>query len=171
MMSEMLQLIQAESDEHLSQLHQLLSEYVQLLYDTAKRDYGVSIDMDATLHLFTSSLEAFQPPGGRTYLARLKDDYVGMGCLKPISADIGEIKRMYVQSRQRRKGIGRAILDQLVSDARSIGYGKIRLDSPTAFSASHKLYESCGFRYIDTYPGSEGGEAQAELFVYMELSL
>ncbi len=169
-MSESLQLIQAISDEQNSHIRQLFLEYVQLLHDTAFQEYGISIDMSAIIQMFMMGVDAYYPPHGRIYLAKYDGEIAGVGCLKKIDCDIGEIKRMYVRPEYRRKGIGKAILDQLIAGARLIGYIKIRLDSPKAFSASHNLYQSRGFQFVDPYPGSEGA-AQADLFVFMELVL
>jgi len=53
----------------------------------------------------------------------------------------------------------------------TIGYAKLCLDSPNAFLAAHKLYESRGFRYIDAYGGSEAAESIPDLAVFMKLDL
>ena len=78
---------------------------------------------------------------------------------------------MFVRDDYRGKGIGKAILDRLIAEARSIGYAKIRLDSPKFSTTSHGLYRSRGFQPISRYPGSEAGEEHAHLLVYMKLDL
>jgi len=171
----MLQLIQVTSDEQNSHVRLLFSEYVQLLYEQMlhelDQEYGTPIEVDAVLQMFMMGIDGFYPPQGRIYLAKYDGDMVGIGCLKPLGGDIGEIKRMFVRSEYRRKGIGKAILDQLIADARLMGFTKIRLDSPKVLTISHCLYQSRGFKYIEPYPGSEGAEFNKDLFVYMELVL
>ncbi|HSQ16842.1 MAG TPA: GNAT family N-acetyltransferase [Anaerolineales bacterium] len=169
-MSKMLQLIQVTSDEQITHVYQLFREYVQLLHETANQEYGISIDVDSILNMFMKGIDDFYPPRGRIYLAKYNFEIAGVGCLKQLEDDVGEIKRMFVRSEYRRKGIGKEVLDRLITDARAIGYTKIRLDSPKAFSPSHALYQSRGFQYIEPYPGSEGA-AQADLFVFMEFVL
>lgn len=170
-MSEEIQLLQVTSDDDKTHIHQLFLEYAQLIQRVAKAEFGISVDTDETLNGFMSDLNVFDPPGGRIILAKCNDEFVGIGCLKQLSAEIGEIKRMFVSPNYRRKGLGKEILEKLIEDARSIGYAKLRLDSPKPFSAAHRLYERNGFHYIDAYEGSEAAEVIPDLAVYMEMDL
>lgn len=164
-------LVQVTSDVYESTICQLFLEYVQLLNEAISREYGVSIDVEAIHQMFMSGTDKFYPPRGRLYLCKHDNEYVGIGCLKELDNDIGEIKRMFVRSKHRGKGFGKMILDQLIADARSIGYNRIYLDSPKVFPISHNLYQSRGFAYIELFPGSEGAASKADIFVYMELVL
>ena len=170
-MSEMLQIIQAQPNEHESQIRQLFLEYVQFNQIVLKDKYGITLEVDNTLNDFMSGLSDCYPPTGRIILAKYDDTFAGIGCLKQLQHGIGEIKRMFVNPEYRKKGLGKAILDKLIVEARSIGYDKLWLDSPDAFSAAHRLYESSGFRYIEAYEGSEAAESIRDRAVYMELDL
>jgi GNAT superfamily N-acetyltransferase len=170
-MSETVQLIRVVSDETETQVRQLLSEYIQWLQEKVKQEHGISINLDATLQSFMKGFDAFYPPRGRMYLSKVDGEIVGIGCLKQLDVNVGEIKRMFVKSEYRGKGIGKLILDALLTDARSIGYTKVRLDSPNFSREAHGLYQSMGFRCIEPYQGSEGAKAGADLAVYMELVL
>jgi GNAT superfamily N-acetyltransferase len=170
-MNEKLQLVQVLSGEHESHIHQLLLEYVQWLQERIKQEHGISVNVDTILQSFMSGVDAFYPPRGRMYLSKVDGAIAGIGCLKQLDANIGEIKRMFVKSEYRRRGIGKLILDKLIADARAIGYAKLRLDSPNFSVEAHCLYQSMGFQLIEPYQGSEGAAAQADLVVYMELIL
>jgi len=170
-MSEKVQLIQVVSAKHETQVRKLLSEYIQWLKEKAKQEYGISVNLDTTLQSFMKGFDAFYPPRGRMYLSKVEGEMVGIGCLKQLDNNVGEIKRMFVKSEYRGRGIGKMILDTLLADARSIGYTKVRLDSPKFSIEAHGLYQSMGFRFIEPYQGSEGAEAGADLAVYMELVL
>ena len=76
---------------------------------------------------------------------------VGVGCLRRITASVADIQRMYVQPHVRGVGAGRPLLQQLLSDARAIGYEAVRLESLTFLSAAHVLYKSVGFAEITPY--------------------
>jgi len=167
----MLQLIQVTSVEHNAPIRQLFLEYIKWLHENINREYELPFDVNELLDDFMKGVDIFYPPYGSLYLANFGDEFVGIGCLKQLSEDIGEIKRMFVKEEYHGKGIGKAILDQLVANARSKGFSKIRLDSPKVSTNAHGLYQSRGFRHIGKYEGSEGAEAQADLFVYMELVL
>ena len=170
-MSEMLQIIQAQPNEYELHIRQLFLEYVQFNQIVLKDEYGISLEVDNTLNDFMSGLSDCYPPNGRIILAKYGNAFTGIGCLKQLSHGIGEIKRMFVNPDYRKKGLGKAILDKLIAEARSIGFAKLWLDSPDAFSAAHKLYESRDFRYIDAYEGSEAVEFLRDRAVYMELDL
>jgi GNAT superfamily N-acetyltransferase len=76
---------------------------------------------------------------------------------------------MYVRPAFRRKGIGRALAQRLISEARGIGYASIRLDSTRFMKAAHALYRSLGFREIEPYPESEIPPEFQSHWVFMEL--
>jgi len=170
-MSEKVRLIQAVSDEHESHVRKLLLEYAQWLQEKMKQEYGISVNADAILQSFVRGLDAFYPPCGRMYLSQVDDEIVGLGGLKPLGNTVGEIKRMFVKSEHRGRGIGKLILDKLIADAPSFGYTIIRLDSPKFSIEAHRLYQSRGFQFIESYQGSEGARAQADQVMYMELVL
>ena len=170
-MSEMLHLIQVTSDEQITAIRQLYLEYLEWLIEKINQEYGLIFDVNKLLDDFMESVNVFYPPQGRIQLAKFGDEFAGVGCLKRLSDDIGEIKRMFVRDAYRRKGVGKVILDQLIADASSIGYSRIRLDSPKISTMAHGLYLSRGFRYIDKYEGSEAAKSIPDFAVYMELDL
>jgi GNAT superfamily N-acetyltransferase len=50
------------------------------------------------------------------------DVAVGIACMQRIGPETAEIKRMYVDPLHRRGGLGRAMLAQLITDAKITGY-------------------------------------------------
>ena len=164
-------LIQITTNEHSPCIRELLWEYAQWLKEMLEEKYKISIDADATLQSFMGDLEVFYPPQGRIFLAQVHGKFVGIGCLKQLDNHVGEIKRMFVRPEYRGKGFGKLILEKLITEARSIGYKQVRLDSPKFAIEAHGLYQSMGFQYIEPYSGSVGTKAQTENVVYMELVL
>ena len=142
---------QVESVEEKKAAGLLIREYLEWLNDRLKRDYGIEFDVEAMVHSDLSDPDKFHPPYGRFYLARYRDQIAGVGCLKRLDAGIGEVQRMYVPPAYRGKGIGRAMANRLIDDARSIGYHRLRLESLEFLDAAHSLYKSVGFRKIDPY--------------------
>ena len=129
----------------------LIAEYLRWIASVAAASYGLSFDIDA---MVTSDIEdraKFYPPSGRFYVIRREDANVGVGCLKRITPSVAEIQRMYVQPHVRGVGAGRLLLQQLLSDARAIGYEAVRLESLKFLSAAHALYKSVGFAEIAPY--------------------
>ena len=129
----------------------LIAEYLRWIASVAAASYGLSFDVDAMVASDIEDRAKFYPPSGRFYVIRREDAYVGVGCLKRITPSIAEIQRMYVQPHVRGVGAGRLLLQQLLSDARAIGYEVVRLESLKFLSAAHALYKSVGFAEITPY--------------------
>jgi GNAT superfamily N-acetyltransferase len=104
-------------------------------------------------------------------LAIFEDKVCGLGSLKSINPEIGEIKRMYVDPSFRKIGAGKAILQSLINAAKETGYKKVRLDSPKFMEAAHALYRSFGFKEISVYPEVEIPEEFRQYLLFMELDL
>jgi len=157
----------------------LISEYLQWIRDTALANYALSFDIDAMVRSDIEDRSKFYPPSGRFYLVQHSGSYVGVGCLKRLSPTVGEVQRMYVQPRARGIGAGRLLIDQLVKDARTLGYKTLRLESLKVLAPAHALYRSVGFVEIDpysensmeAYQSPEGLEAYRASAVFMELNL
>jgi len=167
----MTRIVQAETDEHFSQVRDLFWEYLQWANGRVEKEFGVSFDIETMLEEDMANLEIFLPPDGRLLLAFEEDHVVGLGCLKMIREDIGELKRMYVRPEFRRRGLGRGILDALIAEAQKIGYSTVRLDSARFMKAAHALYQSAGFREIEPYPESEIPPEFQDHWIFMEKSL
>jgi GNAT superfamily N-acetyltransferase len=116
-------------------------------------------------------ISKFQPPYGQLILAIYEGKACGLGSLKRINPETGEIKRMFVDPTIRRIGAGRAILKGLLAEAKKIGYKKVRLDSPKFMEAAHSLYRSFGFREIEAYPEMEIPAEFKHYLLFMELNL
>jgi len=138
----------------------LIAEYLRWIASVAAASYGLSFDIDA---MITSDIEdraKFYPPSGRFYVIRRGESHVGVGCLKRLTSSVAEIQRMYVQPHVRGVGAGRLLLQQLLSDARAIGYEAVRLESLKFLSAAHALYKSAGFAEITPYAANSMTEYQ-----------
>lgn len=129
----------------------LIAEYLRWIASVAAASYGLSFDIDAMLASDLEDREKFYPPSGRFYVIRRAGADVGVGCLRRITPSVAEIQRMYVQPHVRGAGAGRLLLQQLLSDARAIGYEAVRLESLKFLSAAHALYTSVGFADITPY--------------------
>jgi putative acetyltransferase len=99
---------------------------------------------------------AFSPddilvPGGAFVIARLHQEPVGCGALRPLREGIGEIKRMFVEPRARGRGIARKILRELEAIAERTGYNAVWLETGTLQPEAIALYETSGYKRIDCY--------------------
>jgi putative acetyltransferase len=79
--------------------------------------------------------------------AREEGELVGVGALKELAADHGEVKSMRTVPSALGRGVGRAVLHHIMAEARSRGYRRLSLEtgSTEPFAAALRLYESEGF--------------------------
>lgn len=78
---------------------------------------------------------------------------LGCGALKALSSTQGEIKSMRTHADHLRKGVGAAMLQHIISEARQRGYVRLSLEtgSTDAFSPARALYEAFGFEYCPPF--------------------
>lgn len=71
----------------------------------------------------------------------------GCGALKALSDEAGEVKSMRTRAAHLGQGVGQAVLDQILAEARRRGYRRVLLETGTgdAFAAAHALYRKNGF--------------------------
>jgi putative acetyltransferase len=85
------------------------------------------------------------------------DEIVGCGALKTLGGERGEIKSMRVADAFLGRGVGRAILEHLIAEARARGMRTLWLEtgSAPAFVPARRLYESTGFVPCGPFDGYE----------------
>ena len=110
--------------------------------------------------------EKYGLPHGRLYLAYLGDSAAGCVALKQTDNIYCEMKRLYVRSGCRGKRIGRILIEQVINDARLIGYKHIRLDTFPFMDNAIQLYRQYGFYDIERY-----NDNPALTAIYMQLDL
>jgi GNAT superfamily N-acetyltransferase len=76
---------------------------------------------------------------------------VGCGAIRRIEAQTGEIKRMYVVPKERGRGVGRAILNALEAEARTLRVSRLVLETGIRQAAALALYQRGGFSQIEPF--------------------
>jgi putative acetyltransferase len=94
----------------------------------------------------------------------------GFGALKQLDATHGEVKSMRAAPTARRTGAGRAILNHIIAEARSRGYGRLSLETGTAplHAPAIALYRSAGF--ISCEPFADYQASPHNQFLSLDLS-
>lgn len=97
--------------------------------------------------VFALDLSGLRHPSVTFWTAWDGDDLLGMGGLKQLDAEHGEIKSMRTAPSALRRGVARAILDHIVREARARGYCRLSLEtgSNAPFAPAWALYERAGF--------------------------
>lgn len=93
----------------------------------------------------TSDTHEVSPPNGLFLVARLDGTAVGCGCLEPTAPGTVDITRMWLSPDVRGRGLGRALLDRLVTEARRLGYRQARLETNEALIEAISLARAAGF--------------------------
>lgn len=120
-----------------------------------------SEDVRALLELHFASMRASSPPAACHVLPAdalkapditvwsLREDgrLLGVGALKELAPDHGEVKSMRTAPEALGRRVGTAILDHIVAEARRRGYKRLSLEtgSTEPFAAAIHLYEREGF--------------------------
>jgi GNAT superfamily N-acetyltransferase len=119
--------------------------------DELKRRYGGDGDGP---HL---QVDELTEPLGLFLVARVQGDIAGGIGLRSIGDPnlyIGEIKRLWVRPDLRRGGIAVALMDEIETRARSLGYVRLYLETGPKQPEAVALYASIGWDRIDEYPAN-----------------
>jgi putative acetyltransferase len=151
-------IFQATSTEQLQAIRELFQEYAAWL------------QVDLCFQGFAKELAElpglYALPSGRVLLAVAEGQSAGCVALRPIDEKTCEMKRLYVRPAHQGKGLGRALASRLVSEAQTIGYSTMVLDTLPHMMSAVRLYESLGFLRRGPYY-----ETPLENTVFMELRL
>ena len=133
-------------------------------------EYAESLSFNLCFQDFDRELEelpgAYARPRGALLLAFEAGRAVGCVGLRGIGEGICEMKRLYVKPHYRGRGIGRALAERIVAEARMAGYRRMRLDTIETMSEAIGLYRSMGFAETEPYRHNPICGA-----VYLELEL
>lgn len=109
------------------------------------------------------------PPEGQLLLATSAGAAAGCVALRAINGAACEMKRMFVDPQFRGKGVGRALAEGIINEARGLGYTQMRLDTSIRQNEAQALYQRLGFQVIQPYYTLP--EELRNWLVFMELRL
>jgi putative acetyltransferase len=96
---------------------------------------------------FAFDVEQLVEPTVTFFSARNEGRLLGIAALKRLDANHAELKSMHTSQAERGRGVGRALVEHIVSFARGQGYRRISLETGTTdeFAAARTLYAKLGF--------------------------
>lgn len=95
--------------------------------------------------------DEMRPPAGLFLIAMLLGEPVGCGALKFHADQPTELKRMWVASSVRGRGVGRRLLSELERRAIEHGGSTIRLETNKTLTEAIALYRSAGYREVAAF--------------------
>ncbi len=93
----------------------------------------------------------YASPKGSLLIAYEDSRPAGCVALRDLGDEICEMKRMFVRPEFRGRGIGLALANRVLENARSLGYHRIRLDTSHRQDEAMNLYRKLGFTEIEPY--------------------
>jgi len=135
------------------------------------QEYAQSLGVNLCFQNFEQELAGlpghYAPPDGRLLLAEYDGQLAGCVALHKWEDGVCEMKRLYLRPSFRGKGLGRAIAEKIIVEARGIGYRRMRLDTiEPLMKDAVEMYRKLGFREIAPYrPNPIAGA------MYMEFQL
>lgn len=114
-------------------------------------------------------LDALRAPEITFWSAWEGDQVVGVGALKRLSADHGEVKSMHTAEAARGRGVGSALLRRIVEAARARGMTRLSLETGSwaYFLPARALYARHGF--VECGPFGDYREDPNSVFMTLEL--
>ncbi len=98
-------------------------------------------------HVFALDLSGLQTPEVTVWSAWNNAEICGIGALKQLDARSGEVKSMRTHPRYLRQGVGAALLERIIEEARTRNLRRLSLEtgSGPAFEPALALYRKRGF--------------------------
>src|SRR5271169_918141 len=151
--------IHSTSSAQIEQARELFLEYAQSL--------GFSLCFQNFDKELAELPGDYAPPEGRLLLAEYQGQLAACVALHKLEPRICEMKRLYLRPQFRGKGLGRALAERIIAEARHIGYQRMRLDTvEPVMKDAVAMYRKLGFKEIAPYrPNPMAGT------LYMELEL
>jgi putative acetyltransferase len=154
-----LSFFQAESPAQIAQARELFLEYAQSL--------GFSLCFQNFDKELAGLPGEYAPPEGRLLLAECEGQLSGCVALHKLEGGVCEMKRLYLRPQFRGGGMGRALAERIISEARQIGYRRMRLDTvEPVMKDAVAMYGKLGFKEVAPYCANPIAGA-----LYMELEL
>ena len=138
--------VEAEGEEVLDHVRRLFRAYAE--------EYADSIGATLCFQGFEAELAGlpgrYAPPTGCLILAMEEDLAAGCVAMRDLGDGACEMKRLYVAPEYRGRGLGRALVEEILHRAESTGYLRMMLDTVPDMPEAIALYRTLGF--VETAP-------------------
>lgn len=101
----------------------------------------------------------YAPPDGRLALAFVGREAAGCIALRRLDDRRAEAKRLYVRPAFRSQGLGHALMEWIIREARAAGYSELVGDTMPVMGDALALYHRMGFERTQPYSGQDASGA------------
>ena len=115
------------------------------------REYADELAVDLGFQGFDAELASLPLPYDTILLAEMEERPAGCAAIKPLEGATCELKRLYVRPGFRNRGLGRALVEATLAEARRRNYRTMRLDTLARLGGAVALYRALGFQEIAPY--------------------
>ncbi len=122
-------------------------EQIQNIVFGVLSEYGLSSDPEHT-DADLNDIEANYFARGGTFVVveNEQNKIVGTAGLYYLREGVCELRKMYLLSETRGKGIGKKLLDYLLNQASKLGFHRVELETASVLTEAIRLYTFYGFR-------------------------
>ncbi|MEW5925453.1 MAG: GNAT family N-acetyltransferase [Candidatus Zixiibacteriota bacterium] len=139
----MINIYESYDNDSLEAAKKLIEEYTEFL--------GFDLNFQDFAEEMAEFPGKYAPPEGCLLLAKVNGRVAGCIALRKIDNAACEMKRLFVRSEFRGRGVGRMLVEELLTRAREKGYRAMRLDTVPQLDSANALYEKIGFKDIEPY--------------------
>lgn len=151
--------------DKVNEIRELFSEYTKMLVENESR-FSAYLEKQNYAAEVEDPTKKYAEPFGRLYVVYADGKLAGCIGLKKNDEKSCELKRLYVREEFRCKGIGKMLVEKIISDAKEIGYESILLDTFPFLESAIRMYKRLGFYEIESYNGNP-----MDNLIYLKLDL
>lgn len=124
-------------DPRSEDVRELLAIHLALSQELTPPEYSFALGVDELVR-----------DGVTFFTARRAGSLAGIAALKRLDESHAELKSMHTREAERRRGVGRALVEHIVAFASDEGYRQVSLETGATddFVAARQLYAEFGFR-------------------------
>lgn len=162
----MLQILHVRNESDADEVRLLVAEYIVWLRTRYPDDaelidtYLAAQDVAGQMR---DLLTRFAPASADCLLARLDGVAVGVVMTKRYSDTICEMNRMFVRDAARGRGVGRALVAELLATGKALGYRQMMLAAASGHPEALPLYRSFGFALAQELADTGAGDGEIRM--------